>query len=836
MERIRGLTEKEAEERLRTYGANEIIEREKVSAWKIFLRQFEEPIILIFIAAAVMSAFLGEMLDFGVITAITLFIVVLGFLQEYKAEEALEKLREISLPITRVIREGKLREIPVEQVVPGDVVFLQAGDMVPADCRILKAMEIAVDESMLTGESLPVEKKEGDMLYRGTVVVRGNAQAVVEATGMQTRFGKIAEMLAYETESSIKEKAEELAKAVTNLVLVASFLMLLVGLLKGASPVSIISAAIATAIAGIPEALPLTSTIVLAIGVYHMAKKSAIVRRMSAVEELGLVTVICTDKTGTLTKNQMTVEKIWNGEWYEVTGRGYALEGKVLKEGKETKDLDKLFLAAVLCNNADISLKDGEIEVVGDPLEAALLVAARKYGFNEDFLRARYPRISEEPFSSRKKYMSTTHEIDGRHVKFIKGAPEVVLEMCSHAFYRGKIARIEDVKKEIEKAEEEMAKEGLRVLAFASREGHSTIFLGLVGMEDPPREGVREAIALAREAGIRVIMITGDSAETARAIGKKIGIEGEVITGKELLEIDEEELKEKVKKVAIFARVNPEDKLKIVKLLRETGEIVAMTGDGVNDAPALKEADVGIAMGKRGTEVAKGAADIVLADDNFATIIRAIEMGRGIYENIRKFTAFLISWNIGITLLIVLSALLFSIDHLVLLPLQILLLNVVLEDMPAIALGLDPVDREVMKRPPRDPREPFISGGMWVMIGGIGIYIALISMAVFLIHAINLPLARTVTFLTFAMLVIFNTLNFRSLHESTFKTAFKPNHYLLLAFIGSLSLTLVSIYSPAGLHVFKFVPVSRDHWIFSALVAISIIPAGEIVKRSISKT
>ncbi|MBR9689621.1 MAG: cation-transporting P-type ATPase [Candidatus Altiarchaeota archaeon] len=832
----RGLSPNEAKLRLEKFGPNEIIERKKISALHLLLSQFEDPIVLIFIVAAAMSAFLGEVLDFVVITVITFFIVFLGFFQEYKAEEALKKLKDLIIPTAKVLRASKLREVPIEILVPGDIVVLEPGDMVPADCRIVKANNFAVDESMLTGESDSVEKKEGDEVYRGTIIVRGNAKVEITATGSKTKFGKIAELLEGETRSKIQEKSEELAGVITKLVMWASVAIAIIGFIKGAPIVAIVSIAIATAIAGIPEALPLTTTIILALGVLKMVKKNAIVRRLSAVEELGTITVVCTDKTGTLTKNEMTVEHIFvGGHNFTTTGKGYGDEGGIFYKGKEVsnKDLEKFLVSATLCNNADLIEKEYGYDVVGDPTEIAMLVAARKYGLNEDIVRNRYPRTSEEPFSSETKYMITENR-DGKRFKVIKGAPEVVFKKCNSVLVSGKHEKFARKWNKVFKDKtRSLAEEGLRIIAVAVSHGKGWSLLGIFGMQDPPRHGVKKAVELAHTAGIRVYMITGDNPVTAKSIGEKVGILGDVAIGKDIKKLDDDGLLKLLDKTRVLARIDPEDKLRIVSVLRKSGEVVAMTGDGVNDAPALKEADVGVAMGKRGTEVAKGASDIVLADDNFVTIITAIEMGRGIYENIRKFTAFLLSWNVGVTAMILLSVALFGMAEVILLPLQILLLNVVLEDLPAIALGLDPVSDDVMNQPPRDPKQNFITRKMWIMILGLGAFMALISTAVFSLNMVHIDLARTATFLVFSAFVIFNALNFRSLEISTIKTALRKNYILLIAVTASLGLTFLAMYTSAGTAVFKFIPASSAQWAMSLVLATTIIPVGELLKRSI---
>jgi len=836
-----GLTEEEAQQKLTEFGRNVLSEREKVSWFTLVMQQFNEPIILIFIAAAVMSAFLGEITDFVVISIITLFVVVLGFVQEFKAEEALDRLKELSLPTVKVIREGKVKEILLEEVARGDLLLLQAGDMVAADCRVVHATEFFLDESMLTGESKPVEKKAESEIYRGTIVTRGNARALVLATGMKTKFGKIAQMLTYNSESAIKKKSKEIAKAVTRLVIGASVLTVVAGLLKGSSVVNMVSIAIATAIAGIPESLPLTTTVVLAIGVYGMTRRNSIVRRMSAVEELGLITMICTDKTGTLTKNQMTVEKIWaGGKIFSVEGLGYDVKGRILEGEVEASgpDLESLLTAGILCNDSDIVVTGEGTKVAGDPTEIALLVVARKYGLNEDFIRVAYPKIGEVPFSSARKSMITIHSINQGTGKLsvLKGALEVVLSKCDRIRMVGQDLPItRKMKQDLLRIADSMAGESLRLLAVAQTTDHHKkfVFLGFMAMEDPPREGVKEAVETARAAGIRVAMITGDNPKTALAVAERIGIEGSVVTGKDIHKLSPKQLVAEMRDVGIFARIDPEDKLKIVQALRAEGEVIAMVGDGVNDAPALKEADVGVSMGKRGTEVAKSASDIILADDNFVTLVDAVRMGRTIYANIQKFTAFLLSWNLGVTSLILLSVLIFGGGEVVLLPLQILFLNVVLEDLPAIALGIDSAEADVMKQKPRSPGTAFIPRRVWGLIFGFGLYMCLMSLAVFLLFAHEIAMARTMAFAVFSLFVVFNVFNFRSLRESTFFTAFRKNKFLLGAILASVALTLLAIYTSAGAHVFNFLPLDLNHWFMAALVAFSIVPMGELLKKAL---
>ncbi len=787
-----GLSEAEARRLLEIHGPN-IISRQgrRRDLLQILAENFSEPIVLIFIAAAIISAFLGEILDFAVISAIVVFIVLLSTFQEYKAEEAIEKLKEYLKPSVKVLRDGRIREISVADVVPGDILLLSEGDRVPADCKVLEATYLLVDESLLTGESRPVEKTAGDMLYAGTSIVRGLCKAEVIATGSKTRLGKIAGLISEESKSSLEKKMEKLADQITKFVVVMAFLAFLLGIVGGEGIVTAVSIAISTAIAGIPEALPLTTTVILALSMYEMAKKRAIVRKMRAVEELGLITVICSDKTGTITKNEMELAGIFEDSW--------------LKPGDAPKEALEFFL---VCSEEFFE----EGREVRDPTEKAVFRAAEQLGISIAALRQKYRLLSFTPFNPKEKVMKAKVLAGEEEILIVKGAPERVLE------YLDKGAR------EIEEKLSREAAKGRRVVALAAI-GKTQRFFAY-SLEDPPREGVKEAIKLAKDAGIRVIMLTGDAKETAEAIARTVGIEGKTYTGS--LPEAEEAVKKIVQEYSIFARVAPEDKLKIVKALRDLGEIVAVTGDGVNDAPALMEADVGIAMGRRGSEVAKEVADIVLADDNFATIVEAIKYGRGIYENIRRFTAFLLSWNIGITLTVVLSAILFAKEP-IFLPLQILLLNVILEDLPAVALGLEPITEEVMRRPPRDPKEDVLPPALWLYLIILGLLLVVLSFIGFMGFK-ELKMARTVAFTVFAFAVLFNMFNFKRLRG--LKDLFS-NKLLIAAGITSVAIAMLAIYSPAGKHIFGFYPLPASELLRALGIAFAVLPSGFLVRKVI---
>ncbi|MEK6861833.1 MAG: HAD-IC family P-type ATPase, partial [Nanoarchaeota archaeon] len=698
-----GLNEEEATRRLKEYGENKLKEEKKIHPVTILLRQFNEVVIYILLFAAAISFFLKENLDGYVILAILVFNAILGFVQEYKAERSVELLRKLTSLKTKVIRNGIIKEILTSELIPGDIVYIEAGDKVPADLRIVEAKNLQTNEAALTGESLPCSKQinpigkdvdlaeRSNMLYSGTIVVRGVGKAVVVETGMNTEIGKIAQLVSEvkEGKTPLQVKLSDLGKFLGLITAVICLMIFGIGLMRNLGFFQMLLTAISLAVAAVPEGLPAVVTICLALSVQKMIKKNALIKKLKSIETLGDVTVIASDKTGTLTKNEMTVRKIFvNNKIVEVTGYGYNKEGEFYYDGKKInpKEFLKLLDIAATCNNAT--------ETTGDPTEMALLFAALKGD------GSRLERIDEIPFDSDKKYMATIH----RGFECYKGAPEVILDMCNYIEVDGKVRRLLDRdRKKILDTNHKFAEEALRVLAMAYKKGKDMYFVGMMGMIDPPKEGVKEAIALCGRAGIRSVMITGDHPMTAKAIAHQIGMDGKIFTGKELDVIDDEKLKEFVKEYDIYARTSSYHKVRILKALQANGEIVAMTGDGINDAPALKKADVGVAMSLRGTDVARDAAEMVLIDDNYSSIVNAIEQGRIVYDNIKKFVHYLISANtaeIGVILFSMVFAL-----PLPLLPIHLLWINLMTDSWPALALGVDKPDSDVMRRKPRDPKE-----------------------------------------------------------------------------------------------------------------------------------
>ena len=719
-----GLTEKEAKGGLKKYGPNELEEKKKTTPFKVLIRQFKNFIVFVLIAAALISFFINEIINFWVITSIICFVIILGFFQEFKAEKAMEALKKIISPTSKVVRGKKVMKLLTKYIVPGDVLHLETGDKIPADGKIFEVIGLKVDESALTGESVPVEKKEGDIIFAGTQIVYGKCKALVTKTGMRTKLGEIAGMIQVdETKTPLQKNIAYLSRNLAILALVACTFTFTLGFFKGAPTAELLIVALALAVATVPEGLPLTLTLTLAHGMNSMAKHKAIVRKMLAVETLGSTTVICTDKTGTLTKNEMTVQKIWTDDkTFDITGTGYGLKGefsvneKQIELSKE-KNLNSLLRSAVLCNNASVEKTNGKVGVIGDPTEASLIVAGAKANLWKGDLEEEYQRIEEIVFTSERKLMTTIYKKENKKIAFVKGAPEFVLEKCKFIEKNGGVEKLskEEIAKILEK-NRDFAGSAYRVLSIAYKKvsGSLTpknaeddlVFLGLVAMIDPPREEVKEAIEICKSAGIKTIMITGDNADTAKAVAKKIGLINEnwddnidglkseklkrivkdgAITGTELNELSDKEFEEIVERNVIYARIMPEQKLRIVNALQNKGHVVAMTGDGVNDAPALKKADIGIAMGINGTDVAKESSVMILQDDNFATITEAIKRGRTIYENIEKFTCYLISRNFTEIILIILGIIFLGFEFLPLLALQILFINTFDEIMPSIA-------------------------------------------------------------------------------------------------------------------------------------------------------
>ncbi len=845
----KGLSSAEAEKRLKEHGPNVITEEDRIHPLKIFLDQFRSPLVWILIAAMAISFAVKERIDFYVIGAIVVINAFLGFLQEYKAEKSIIALKKlISLKAT-VLRDGDEKEINAEELVPGDVVLLETGDKVPADARAISVFNLEAQEAALTGESVPVAKhseaikKEAavadrdNMVFSGTIVTKGRGTAVVTSTGMETEIGKIAGIIQKTTPelTPLQKKLLHLGKFLGIAVIIITFFVFGAGILTGKPKFQMFLAAIALAVAAIPEGLPAVVTLALSLGVQKMTRKNALIRRLPSVETLGACTVICSDKTGTLTHNEMTVKKIYaNREIIHVEGSGYEPEGRF---SKEPKGFELLLKAGVLNNNSKLKKENSEWLVIGDPTEAALLVSAKKAGIDVEYFQEQYPRIEEIEFSSESKRMTTVHEKDSKRIAFTKGAPEVVLSLCRKLLLNGKIHPLS--RREIEsimKANEEFAKEALRVLGFAYKEiagkeeaEKDMVFIGLQAMIDPPRKEAREAIAKCRTAGIKVVMITGDHLSTAKAIAKDLGIEGRAVSGLELEKM--EDFDSAAEDIAIYARVNPAHKLKIIEALKKKKHIVAMTGDGVNDAPALKKADIGIAMGITGTDVAKEASDMVLADDNFASIVGAVEEGRIIFDNVKKFVEYLLSSNMGEVLTILIAILLGL--PLPLIALQILWINLVTDGLPALALGMEPPEKGIMHRKPRKIEENIVNKRRGVTILLIGIIMMLGTLAIFDRYKpeLNLAYAQTVAFTTLMMFQMFNVVNMRSEEESVFKLGLFSNKWLIGAVALSVLLQVAVIYIPFLNTAFGTIPLKAIDWVWSIAISASVLVFGEVVKK-----
>jgi Ca2+-transporting ATPase len=859
----KGLTDGEVKQRLAKYGPNKLSEEEKINKFKILLHQFTSPLIYILIIAGIVTIFLKEYVDSGVIFSVVILNAIIGFIQEFKAEESVRALKKMVVPKAKVLRDSKEKEINSEELVPGDIVLLASGVRVPADVRLFKTIELRIDESMLTGESIPSEKitspiKEanltpGDqknMAFMGTVVVNGRAKSIVVETGGSTVLGSIAREVKGIglVKAPLQEKIYHFAKAIGFLVMAASTLLFLIGLLVGESAKVMFMTAVAAAVATIPEGLPIVVTIALAIGVARMARQNAIIRKLPAAETLGSTTVIGSDKTGTLTKNEMTIKLIYDGKHtYEVTGSGYDPKGEILHEGmpvdsKEMKHLIHVLRIGLLCNESNIYQEDGQYKVDGDPTEGALIVSAMKVGVKPEEDKGKYPQIAIVPFESDYGYMATLHKHRGGKIIFVKGAPERVLEMCIQSAYG-----MELIKKDILHVANDFAKEGLRVLSFAYREAlddleeltHRDVesgltFAGLQGMMDPPRLEAIEAIEGCRRAGIRVVMITGDHAFTARAIAKKLGIadeNAEVLTGKELEEIGDSELFEKVQSLSVYARVSPHHKLRIVQQLKKHGHIVAVTGDGVNDAPALKEAHIGIAMGMSGTDVAKEASDMVLTDDNFASIFNAVKEGRIVFDNIRKVTSFLIPTGIA-AILSILGTIIFGMP-IPYVPAQLLWINLVTNGLQDVALAFEPGEKDVIKRPPRNPQEGIMNRILIERTILVGVLISagvVYNFMTALQAGDSIEKARTVAVTTMVFFQFFQAWNSRSELQSVLHISPMSNPFLFYSMIAAFLAQLSVIYVPPLQWVFRTEPITINEWVQILTVSATVIFVVEIDK------
>ena len=879
----KGLSRKEAKVRLERHGLNELQERPRPGLWQIFLAQFNNFLVLILLAASVVSFFLGEYLDAGAIMAIVFLNAVLGTMQEHRAEEALAALKRMSVPEVKALRDGHFVTVPAKEIVPGDVVLLESGNYVPADVRLSESFNLRIDEAPLTGESMPVAKRAEvvldektpvseryNMAYMGTLVTYGRGKGIVVATGMDTQMGLIAEMIqAYEDEPTpLQVKLDELGKVLGVLTLAICGVVFAVGVWRDTGIglafqdgflaylkafrhelVEMFMTAVSLAIAAVPEGLPAVVTICLALGLQKMARRHALIRRLPAVETLGSATIICSDKTGTLTRNEMTVVQIYADDTLiHVTGEGYEPKGS-FQVDHQPIDLDAypearyLLLSALLCNDAYLEVDEEEGQrtwrIVGDPTEGALIVAAAKAGMWKEEAERRWPRVGEIPFDPQRKRMSTIHKVnssppfhesDKPYVVCVKGAPDIILELCAFIARDGRVRPLtQDDKEDILGSNEALATNALRVLGVAYRTlehvsqepspdevERDLVFLGLIGMIDPARPEVKPAIEKARAAGIKTVMITGDHRNTAEAIAREIGLlpphEQSVLSGTELDGLDDEEFERRVESIRVYARVSPQHKVRIVEALKRKGHVVAMTGDGINDAPALRRADIGVAMGITGTDVSKETSDMVLTDDNYASIVAAIEEGRVIYSNIRKFVYYLLSCNVG-EILIVFFAMLMGLP-LPLTAIQLLWLNLLTDGAPALALGLEKGDPDVMKRPPRPPKEPLINQEMRLGIIIQSVFITTATLAAFILglRQFSQEVARTIAFSTLVLSELLRAYTSRSEHFSIFSIGPFSNRFMQWAVGLSLLLLLTVIYIPFLNPVFDTAPLGLAEW------------------------
>ncbi len=873
----KGLSSSQVQENMKKYGLNELQEKKKDSLLKKFLEQFKDFSIIVLIIAAIVSGVVGVAQGEGFTDTIIILIVVIlnaviGVAQESKAEKSLEALKKLSSHASKVIRNGKEQVIPARELVPGDLVIIETGDYIAADLRIIEAVNLKSQEASLTGESVPVEKitekidgneigigDRKNMLFSSSLITYGRGKAIVVNTGMNTEVGKIAGMLdnAEKQETPLQQKLNDLGKTLGIACLAICAVIFVIGLLQGKEIIDMFMTAVSLAVAVIPEGLVAVSTIVLAIGVQKMVKKHAIVKKLPAVETLGSSTVICSDKTGTLTQNKMTVEKVFCDD-----------ELQDVKKVNTTEDFKKLVYNCMLCNDSRL-LEDGQL--AGDPTETALVDMAFKLDYEQSIYREN-PRVEEVPFDSERKLMTTVNKKNGKYIVYTKGGVDELLKCCNSFLYKGEIrTSINNYAKWIRENNEKMAKDALRVLAFAYKEldhmpsktemktiESDLTFIGMVGMIDPPRIEAKKAVEKCKKAGIKTVMITGDHKVTAVAIAKKLGIlkdESEALTGTELEKMTDEELTKNVRKYSVYARVSPEHKVRIVKAWQANGEVVAMTGDGVNDSPALKTADIGCAMGKVGTEVAKEAADVILTDDNFATIVSAVEEGRRIYDNILKVIQFLLSCNVGEVIVLLLATLFapqigqwFGISDItmiqVLLPIHILWINLVTDTFPALALAFDPANKDIMDRKPVKRNEGIFTKGRTFRIIYQGLMIGLLTLAAYLIglgtthtaidgltlEQTKIEVGQTMAFIVLAFSELIHVFNIRDNKNSIFKTGILGNGALILAILASALLMVVILFIPQLRTIFSIPILPSDNIIETIVLVLSPIIIVEIMK------
>ena len=841
-----GLPDDEAQKRFERYGPNNLKEKKKESIFVKFIKQFNDFMIITLIIAAIISAVVSKLngeadyIDSIIIVAIVIFNAIMGLVQEQKAEKSLEALKKMTAPNAKVRRNGRVQEIDATLVVPGDIVILEAGNYVPADCRLINSYNLKIEESALTGETIPSLKdsskilKEntamGDlcnMVFATTIVVNGHGEAIVVETGMNTRVGKIAGMIIEDEspETPIQKKLAEVGKILAIACIIICVLIFVIGIFKKIPIIEMFMTSVGLAVAAIPEGLPAIVTIMLSIGVTKMAKKNSIIRKLPAVETLGSSSVICSDKTGTLTQNKMTVTEIRN-----CFGRANSNERKFILE------------LGTMCTDTTEERINGKLGFVGEATEVAISNAAMEAGVSKSFLYDEMKRINDIPFDSKRKMMTTIHKYGNGYRIITKGAPDVLLKRCSNCYSGGQVVPIFSKKDDINEQNNQMAEKALRVIAVAYKDVEKLpemqemekdlIFCGLIGMIDPPREGVKEAVRTCRRAGIKTVMITGDHLQTAKAIAKELGIlkRGDLaIDGETLERMSQHELEQNIMDYSVFARVSPEHKVRIVKAFQSTGAVVAMTGDGVNDAPALKNADIGIAMGKGGTDVAKNAADMILLDDNFVTIVEAVKQGRNIYDNIKKAIHFLISTNIG-EIVTIFFGLVLGIKS-PLLAIQLLWINLVTDSLPAIALGLEKEEENIMSRLPRNPKKNLFADGLWWKIIIEGSMLGMFTLLAFSIgnRLYSVEVGRTMAFLTLGILELVHSFNIKS-EESIFKIGVLENKYLVGALVlGVILQVIVVVVSPLA-QVFSLVPLTGIQWLYTILIAVAPIPIVEIQK------
>jgi Ca2+-transporting ATPase len=845
--RRHGLSDDEAKAGLEQYGPNELKAKKKTSPVVVFFKQFLSPLIYILLAAAIISILTQHYIDAWVILGILLANAVIGFVQETRAERAMEALIQMAAPKAKVRRDGIVKQIPAKEIVPGDILLLETGDKVPADARLIESSNLKVDEAILTGESMPVDKHtmpmDGDitvadrknMVHMNTIVSYGRATAVAVSTGMSTEIGEIAEALEeIEIEKTPLQKSiGKLSQYIIILVLSVLAILVAIGIIRGLPWLEMFYLAVAAGVSAIPEGLPAVVTVVLAVGMQIMARRNAIVRKLVAVETLGSATVICSDKTGTLTLSQMTVQRIYvDGQWVEVTGEGYIPQGEFRQQG-QILDLDgnqalvwHLRIGA-LCNDALLAREEQCCSILGDPTEGALVVAAAKAGMDKEKLEMSYPRLDEIPFQSEKQYMATLHPRESGWVVYVKGAPERLLSLSKHLLKDGKVVSLKKADTQaIVKAHTSMAQEAMRVIATAYVDlpaefeelkeeeiKGKLVFVGLSGMADPPRDEAKEAVRLCKQAGIKVIMITGDHKITAESIARQLDLPpGKAITGAELQKMSDDELSRQIEGISVFARIEPIQKLRIVNALKSRGHTVAMTGDGINDAPALKSADIGVAMGITGTDVAKEASDMVLADDNFASVVAAVDEGRTIFNRLRNVIFLFLSTNFGELLALILCVL--FIGKAPLLALQILWVNLVTDTTNAIPLGLEPKYGDELKQPPRHPKVGLLFPGLLLRVAYMSTLMGIGILLVFnwAQSRVSIEEARTIAFCTMVAFEWFRAFNARSDERTVFKLGVLSNRWLLITISAAIMLQVAVVYVPFLQVAFNTVPIGIDKW------------------------